>query len=119
MAFNQISGIVGQLPSNAAGGSLATLYTVPAGASIALTITAVNRGTNGAGAAITIAVSNGTTQTFLENTLPLAPVGQQGSSYTIRALMLGPGHSVLVQNTNAVVDFTAIGVTAPSNVTTI
>lgn len=117
MAFTQSSGVLGQLASNAAGGTLATLYLVPAGTTSALSITACNKGS--ASASVTIVLQSGATQTYIENTLPLAPVGQQGSSYTVRAILLGPGQSVLVLNTNAVVDFTAIGVTSPSNVTTI
>jgi hypothetical protein len=119
MAFIQQSGILGQINSNAAGGSLTTLYTVPAGTSASLSVTACNRGTQAAAITIVAQVSAGGTQTLLENTIPLAPAGQPGSSYNMRALPLGPGQAILVQNTNAVVDFTALGVTSPSNVTTI
>lgn len=113
------SGILGQVANSPAGGPLTQLYQAAAGANAALSITACNRNPNVAANITIVAQSSTGTQTSLEISLPLAPAGQQGSSYTMRAVVIGPNQQILVQNANAAVDFTAFGDTSPNNVAVI
>jgi hypothetical protein len=115
MAFTQTDGILNQLPNNAAGGSLVQLYSPPTNANASFSITCCNRSTT-TSAQVTIVAQVGSTQSNLENLVSLAPAGNPGSSFTLRAVVLGPNQAILVQNTQAAVDFTAIGYTEPANV---
>lgn len=112
MAFSPASGILGQIKP--AANTEIVLYTCPADARASVSITACNTGAGATTA--TIKGRSGSTNMTLASAVPLAPSGQQGHTFEQRAVILGPGQSIVVSNFSGNVEFTAMGYTAPANV---
>lgn len=111
MSLTLASGILAQLTPAAS--SLAVLYTAPANVTTAVSVVACNR--NGIQAKIRIAVTISGTTTYLEYDEPLAPAGQQGGSYCLRAIPIQAGGIVKVYADQTNVDFTAMGYDDPQS----
>lgn len=112
MAFNQLTGILGQVTP--AANATSNLYLCPEGTRASLSITACNVGSSATTISVIVRPITAGTATRLIFNWPLAPAGQQGASFDQRALIVGPGNVVQVTSVSGTVEFTAIGYTAPN-----
>lgn len=116
MAFTPTTGVLKQARPTA--GVEVELYKADTDATASMSVACCNTGTSATTINIKIrtVVGGTTTDTLLRSGEPLAPTQRQGHAFDLRAVVLGPGQSLLVSSASGTVDFTALGYTGPANI---